>query len=101
MVVWTPRARTDLKDIHDYIAEDSPINAKEVVNRILDKAGRLAELPAIGKVVPEVNDDLIREVSVQSWRIIYHVCSDQVSIVTVIHKRRHIEANNITPQSSP
>ena len=95
MVVWTPRARADLKDIHDYIAEDSPINAKAVINRILDKAEPLAELPTIGKVVPEVNDGLLREINVQSWRIIYHAYDNQVSIITVIHKRRHIEAGDI------
>ena len=96
MVVWTPRARADLKDIHDYIAEDSPINAKKVVNRILDKVEPLAELPTIGKIVPEVNDDLLREINVQSWRVIYHAHNNrQVSIVTVIHKRRHIEPNDI------
>ena len=38
---------------------------------------------------------LLREINVQSWRIIYHVHNGQVSIVTVIHKRRHIEAGDI------
>ena len=95
MVVWTPRARADLKDIYDYIAEDSPINAKRVVNKILDKAEPLVDLPAIGKIVPEANNDLLREINVQSWRIIYHVHNSQISIVTVIHKRRHIKASDI------
>ncbi len=29
MVIWTPRARADLKAIHDYIADDSPQNANK------------------------------------------------------------------------
>jgi len=30
-VIWTPRARADLKAIYDYIANDSPQNAKKIV----------------------------------------------------------------------
>lgn len=39
-------------------AHDLPIKVREVVNRILDKTEPLAELPTIGKMVQEVNDDL-------------------------------------------
>ncbi|MBV1914431.1 MAG: type II toxin-antitoxin system RelE/ParE family toxin [Pseudomonadales bacterium] len=95
MVVWSPRARADLKDIHDYIAEDSPINAKKVVNRILEKAEFLTEFPTVGKMLPEVNNKLLREINVQSWRVIYHIRDNNISIVTVIHKRRHIESSDI------
>ena len=37
------RARADLKAIHDYIAKDSPINAKAVVRDILGPDARAAE----------------------------------------------------------
>ena len=30
MLRWSVRARADLKAIHDYIAKDSPLNAKAV-----------------------------------------------------------------------
>ena len=32
MVIWTPRARADLKAIYDYIADDSPLNAKKIIH---------------------------------------------------------------------
>ena len=95
MVVWTPRARADLKDIHDYIAEDSPINAKKVIDEILKKAMPLADLPTMGKVVSELNDNQTREISAFSWRIIYHFRNGRVFIVTVIHKRRRITGDDI------
>jgi toxin ParE1/3/4 len=47
MVVWTPRARDDLKAIHDYIAQDAPINAKNVTRDILSKAATLVDLPPL------------------------------------------------------
>jgi len=34
MVIWSARARADLKAIHDYIAKDSPENAKRVVREM-------------------------------------------------------------------
>ena len=58
MVIWTARARADLKAIHDYIAKDSPINAKRVVREMQSKAAGLAETPLIGHVVPEVERHL-------------------------------------------
>jgi toxin ParE1/3/4 len=42
MVIWTLRARADLKAIHDYIAKDSRQNAKRVAHEIPLKADALA-----------------------------------------------------------
>lgn len=90
MVIWTPRARNDLKAIHDYISQDAPINAKSVIRDILDKAASISEHPYTGKVVSELNDPNLREVSAHSWRIVYHLRNQQVYIVTLIHKRRMV-----------
>lgn len=60
MVKWSRRARNDLKSIYDYIAEDSPTNAKKTINTMLSKMEPLAELPNRGKVVPELNNPDIR-----------------------------------------
>jgi len=54
MVIWTPRARADLKAIHDYIAHDSPQNAKKIVKGMTSKAETLINLPNLGKVTPEM-----------------------------------------------
>jgi toxin ParE1/3/4 len=49
MVIWTPRARADLKAIHDYIAEHAPLNAKTIVLEMVQKADTLAKFPLLGK----------------------------------------------------
>ena len=95
MVIWAPRARKDLKAIHDYIAEDSPMNARQVVDDITAKVVPLEALPTLGKVVPEVRDPALREVSAHTWRILYHIRQDQVYIVTIVHKRRRLEAGDV------
>jgi toxin ParE1/3/4 len=95
MVIWTARARSDLKAIHDYIAKDSPQNAKRVVREMHRKASVLAETPHLGRVVPELEDPDIREIPAYSWRLIYHLRDARVFVLTVIHKRRQPAATEI------
>ena len=95
MVIWTPRARADLKAIHDYIANDSPQNAKKIVKGMTSKAETLMNLPNLGKVTPEMQDPLIREISAYSWRIIYHKRQDNILVLTVVHKRRQLGHDEI------
>ncbi len=85
---WSQRARADLKAIHDYIAKDSPLNAKTVVRDILARAATLPDTPHIGRRVPELDDPEIREVPAHSWRVIYQVRGSDVFIVTLVHRRR-------------
>lgn len=101
MVIWTPRARADLKVIHDYIAKDSRENAKRVAHEIRRKADSLAEPPRPGRKVPEVNDPDLREISAYSWRIIYLLRNNSVFIVTLIHKRRQPGTQDLLPDYEP
>jgi len=98
MVIWTLRARADLKAIHDYIAKDSRQNAKRVAHEIRRKAEALAEPPRVGRKVAELNDPQLHEISAYSWRIIYHLREDNVFIVTLIHKRRQPGAIDLAPE---
>jgi plasmid stabilization system protein ParE len=88
VVIWTPRARADLKAIHDYIARDSRQNAQRVIREILRKADTLADPPQAGRKVPEINEPSLREISAYTWRIIYHLRDGDVFVVTLVHKRR-------------
>ncbi len=85
---WSQRARADLKAIHDYIAADSPANAKAVVRDILARTAALPDTPRIGRRVPELDDPDIREVPAHSWRVIYQLRGESVFIVTLVHRRR-------------
>jgi toxin ParE1/3/4 len=101
MVIWTPRARADLKAIHDYIAKDSRQNAQTVAREILRKGDTLAEPPRPGRTVPEVNDPNLREIPVYSWRIIYYLRDHRVFILTLIHKRRLPGSQDLLPDYEP
>jgi addiction module RelE/StbE family toxin len=94
-VIWTSQARADRKVVHDYIAKDSKPNAKEVVQDMRTKADALADLPRMGKVVPEVEHDDLREIGVHSWRIIYHLRRDNIYVIAVVHKRRLLDPDDL------
>ena len=95
MVIWTLSARNDLKSIHDYIRPDSFINAKKVIGAIREKADSLFSVPNRGKLIAEINAENLREVSEQSWRIVYKVDKSDVFILAIVHKRRMFDANSI------
>jgi len=92
VIRWTHRARADLQAIHDHISKDSRRNAQAVVRKIIRRADSLEIAPRMGRVVPELREPELREISVFSWRILYLVRDDQVFIVTLVHQRRHLES---------
>jgi len=95
VVVWTLPAKNDLKQIYNSIAYDSKIYAKRVSRNIVAKPDVLDELPLIGKVVPELNDEQIRELPIYTYRIIYEVKTADVFIIAVVHKRQDLQAEDI------
>jgi plasmid stabilization system protein ParE len=92
-IIWSQRAAEDLESIAEYIARDSEAYASSVVRTIIRKAGFLCEFPYAGRIVPEFDDESIREVFACSYRIIYQVQETNVRIAAVIHGRREIDAS--------
>ncbi|MCP3672164.1 MAG: type II toxin-antitoxin system RelE/ParE family toxin [Gammaproteobacteria bacterium] len=95
MVIWSEPARADLRSIHDFIAHDSRHYAKKVTQDIREKTDVLDGLPKVGKKVPELNNDAVRELSLYSYRIIYEIKSHGVFVLAVVHKRRDLKAGDI------
>jgi addiction module RelE/StbE family toxin len=87
-IQWTPEARAQLRAIHEHIAQESPKIAQQVIERVLSRCGRLADLPRSGRKVPDYNRDDLRELSVRPYRLIYRVMEEQVDIISVMHVRR-------------
>ncbi len=95
MVAWSDEAKADLRNIFNYIASDSRYYAHKIVDEIIAKADILNELPRIGRVVPEIGDSDVREIPVYSYRIIYEISGNNISILAVAHKRRNLKAEEI------
>lgn len=95
MVTWSDHAKADLRHIHDFIATDSRHYAKIATQAIVDKTLRLSELPRIGKVVPEINDEDIRELHLYSYRILYEVKADHIHVLAVVHTRQDFQPDEL------
>ncbi|WMJ72192.1 type II toxin-antitoxin system RelE/ParE family toxin [Cytophagaceae bacterium ABcell3] len=88
-IIWIKRAIQDLNDIAEYIAKDSPRYADLTIEKIFDKTQILKEYPEMGRVVPEINDNKIRELISGRYRIIYEIKnSELIEILTVNHSSK-------------
>lgn len=90
IVFWTSNAKRELRAVYNYIAQNSLRYAQGVVDRITRKTDQLAKLPYLGSEVPEYEDTAIRELSVQSYRIIYRVREERVEVLSVVHAARQL-----------
>ncbi len=82
---WTDNSIGHLLGIYEYIARNSPVYAKRVVDRITRRSEQIAEFPFSGRKVPEYKTEDIREIIEKPYRIIYRIKSDQIDILAVIH----------------
>lgn len=87
-VRWTQRATQDLRDIGDYIAQDSPEAARRWVARLKTRARDAAPFPFAGRRVPEEDRDDVREVFLGAYRIVYQVYPEFIDILTVFEGHR-------------
>ncbi len=90
-VSWSPAALDDVDAIAEYIHRDSPAYTRSVVNKILTSARKLSDFPNAGRIVPELDDEAIRERFIYSYRLIYSVQENDVLIVAVVHGRKLLE----------
>lgn len=89
-VIWTEPALNDLLDVIKHIAKDSPIYAERFGLRVVEAPRHLMQFPACGRVVPEFNEENIRELIYGAYRIIYLIREDSCYITAVIHGSRDI-----------
>ena len=72
-IVLSPSSRTDLRDIVRYISLDNPVEALRFGQFLISRTTLLAQSPELGRVVPEFEDPLIREIIVRSYRVVYRL----------------------------
>lgn len=88
MVDWSDTAKKDLRNIQDYISIDSPYYGKKIINTIVNKADALENFPLMGRMVPEIMNESVREIFIYSYRIIYEIIDNKISILGVVHGKR-------------
>jgi toxin ParE1/3/4 len=72
-VVLTSRAANDLQEIIRYIMPDRPRAAQKLGLALIEKTKVLGTFPFSGRVVPEFNERLLRELILAPYRIVYRI----------------------------
>ena len=90
---WHPNAVRNLDGIYRYISIDSPFYAKMTVQKINSAVSNLEKLPQIGRIVPEYDDESIRELIVQKYRIMYRIQEIDIQIIAIMHSSQNIDTS--------
>ena len=89
-VLWADAAESQLKAIHDYVAQTSPDYALRLVDRLTKRSRQIAVFPFSGRMLPEYELNEVRELIEGSYRMIYLINEekDQIEVLAVIHTSR-------------
>lgn len=94
-IIWSPEALEDIEAIGAFIARDSEFYAESTVQKIFETTQPLLQYPRLGRVVPEIGIESIRELFVFQYRIIYDIKANEIHILTVIHGKRLLDKEKI------
>ena len=89
-VRWSEGALDDLNAIGAYFERTSRQYARSIVARLYTAPEALTEHPHLGRVVPEVEVEHIREIVREGYRVVYIVSDDRVEVLAVLHGRQDI-----------
>ena len=85
-IIWSNAAIESIASIAEYIAQNSFRYAQLTVEQIFSRVKVLESQPFSGHIVPEINNQNIREIHYKSYRIIYRIAEENnVEIITVHH----------------
>jgi len=89
-ITWVPQALHDLDGAEAYYLEVSPSYASVFVASVIQRVQQLARMPELGRIVPEIEDQQIRELVHRGYRIIYFYDDDakSVEILTLFHSAK-------------
>ena len=84
-VIWADPALMDLDAIADYIALDKPDAARDLVEEVFARVGRLQRFPKLGSIPAEIPDLPYRELHIPPCRVFYRIGKN---IIYVVHLMR-------------
>jgi plasmid stabilization system protein ParE len=85
-VIWAPSAYADLDQV---LANRQ--DPRTLLDAVLEAAESLATLSSRGRLVPELDDAVTREIFVRDFRLMYEVSSAHVVIVAFVYGARDFE----------
>jgi len=81
-IIWSKPALDRVAEIADFIAKDSPSQAKRFIKDLIQSIERLKEFPFSGQLVPE--SPAFRQTVFRGYRVIYRLQEEVVEIVAIV-----------------
>jgi addiction module RelE/StbE family toxin len=87
IVKWLPGALKDLKRLHEFIGQHSPVAASRAIDSLIESAESLTEFPEIGRPWELELDyrELFVKYGARGYVIRYRLIEDIVFIVRIWH----------------
>ena len=89
VVTFSPKSRQDLLDIGDYIAKDSPTNARRFVAKLMDQCKQIGRAP-LGHVSREDLATGLRMAALGRYVIFFRILDGMVRVERVLHGARNL-----------
>ena len=90
VVIYSPEAKADLREIWDYIAEDSSFQADRLVLRFRARLEYLAKWNTIGRPRPELTKNC-RSYPFDKYCFYFRPSGSGIEVLRVLHSARDIE----------
>lgn len=94
-VLWTENSVQDLLAIKTYISQASPHQAEEWILELYNTGESLTSFALRGRIVPEFKDENIRELLIESYRLVYQVQATSVAILTIFESHRQLNIQSL------
>lgn len=85
---WALTAAEDVRLLEEWIARDSSLNAVDFTDRLIGSVEKLADSPLPGRIVPEFNQDRLREFIFRGYRVVYSFEGSFVTVLRMVHGAR-------------
>lgn len=92
---WTENSIQDLLVIKEFISLDSPNRAGTWIGELYTSGENLASFPQRGRIVPEFNQENIRELLIENYRLVYRVKATAIEILAVFEGHRRLNKKDI------
>ena len=86
---------TRVEETARFVGQDAPMAARTWVKNLFDKVAKLEQFPRVGRIVPEIGKEDIRELIFGSYRIVYRIDERRVVVLTLRHCRLEMDEKEI------
>lgn len=95
-IVWAEPALADLEAIAEYVALENPVAAAQLVARVVEHVGRLADHPEMGSRPLELRRSRYRQIFEPPCRIFYRYDGRRVFVLHVMRTERLLRPRKLS-----